>query len=67
MNNERQVFAFCEESKDLTIVIQELFLAGNLTAAKFLFEELKKFRVLLLRFWLTALLKIVIRRWDRRW
>jgi hypothetical protein len=34
-----KVFACSKESEDLSVVVQELFLRGNSSSSKFLFEE----------------------------
>ena len=49
--DELEVIAFSEESQHFSVVVQELFLGWDSSTTQFLFEELKKFWVLLWRDW----------------
>ena len=66
VHDERQILTFGEETEDLTIVVQELLLGGDLTATELLLEELQELRVLLLRHGLLALLEVITRNGNRR-
>lgn len=66
VHDEGEILTLGEEAQDLTVVVQELLLAGDFATTKFLLEELEEFRVLLLRLGLLALFEIVTRWRNRR-
>lgn len=49
MNDVWKLFADCEETKNLLVVIQELFLGSDFATSEALFEVLKKFNISLWR------------------
>ena len=60
---ELEVSALRVESKNFSIVIQELFLRWNATTSEFLFEELQELWILLWWNWFLGLHEIVV--WAR--